>query len=115
MMDEARRRLLDDLSQVATSAAGLLQGAGKEAETLVRQRLDLMIDRLELVTREEFEAVAEMARLAREENDSLRGELEQLKAEFAQLKPAPAKRAAAKKPARRKAAAKPSGSRKTTT
>lgn len=115
MLDDARRRLLDDLSQVATSAAGLLQGAGKEVETLVRQRVDQVVERLDLVTREEFDAVSEMAANARSENDSLRSELDALKAELAALKAAKPKRAPARKAAAKKPAAKRPASRKTTT
>ncbi len=67
----ANRRLLDDVSRLATSAAGLVQGAGKEAEILVRQRLERLLDGMELVTREEFDAVKAMAAKARSENEAL--------------------------------------------
>ena len=67
----ANRRLLDDVSRLATSAAGLVQGAGKEAETLLRQRLERLLDGMDLVTREEFDAVKAMAAKARTENEVL--------------------------------------------
>ena len=50
-------RLLDDLTRIATSALGTLQGAKSEAETLIRQRLERVLSDMDLVTREEFEAV----------------------------------------------------------
>ena len=67
----ANRRLLDDVSKLATSAAGLVQGAGREAEMLLRQRLERILDRMDLVTREEFDVVKEMAMQARMENELL--------------------------------------------
>ena len=65
------RRILDDVSRLATSAAGLVQGAGREAETLLRQRLERLLDRMDLVTREEFDVVKAMAAAARLENEAL--------------------------------------------
>lgn len=65
------RRILDDVSRLATSAAGLVQGAGREAENLLRQRLERLLDRMDLVPREEFEAVKAMAAKARTENKAL--------------------------------------------
>ena len=67
----ANRRLFDDVSKLATSAAGLVQGAGREAEMLLRQRLERILDRMDLVTRGEFEVVKEMAIQARLENELL--------------------------------------------
>ena len=67
----ANRRLLDDFARLATSAAGLVQGAGREAENLFRQRLERLLDNMDLVPREEFEAVKAMAAKARLENEVL--------------------------------------------
>lgn len=67
----ANRRILDDVSRLATSAAGLVQGAGREAENLLRQRLDRLLNSMDLVPREEFEAVKAMAAKARAENEAL--------------------------------------------
>lgn len=75
---DARRRVLDDIAKVATSAAGLLQGAGREAETLLRQRLEGLFDRMDLVPREEFDAVKAMAAKARAENDALEARIARL-------------------------------------
>lgn len=66
-----RRRMMDDIAKLSTAAAGLVQGASREAETLFRQRLERLLDRMDLVTREEFEAVKAMAAKAREENEAL--------------------------------------------
>lgn len=111
---DARRRLLDDLAKLATSAVGVVQGASREAEELVRQRLDRVIDRMELVGREEFEAVKAMAQAAREENERLAARIAELEGGLAARKPAG--KAAAKRPAGKaavgKRAAKPRAPRK---
>lgn len=67
----ANRRILDDVSRLATSAAGLVQGAGREAESLLRQRLERLLDSMDLVPRDEFDAVKAMAAKARTENEAL--------------------------------------------
>ncbi|MCW0236640.1 MAG: accessory factor UbiK family protein [Ferrovibrio sp.] len=61
-------RLLDDLSRIATGALGALQGVKGEVEQAFRQRLERALTDMELVSREEFEAVKAMAEAAREEN-----------------------------------------------
>lgn len=68
---QPRNRLLDDLAQLMTNAMGVAQGAREEAETVVRGWVDRFLADRNLVTREEFEAVREMARRAREENEAL--------------------------------------------
>ncbi len=73
-----RRRMMDDFAKLSTAAAGLVQGAGREAETLFRERLERLLDRMDLVTREEFDAVMAMAAKAREENEALAARLARL-------------------------------------
>ena len=99
---DPRRRLLDDLAKLATSAAGVVQGAGREAEELMRQRLDRVIERMDLVSREEFEAVKAMAQAAREENERLAARLEALEA-----KARPARKTAAKSASKGRAKPRP--------
>ena len=70
-----RRMVFDDVAKLATSAAGLVQGAGREVETLVRQRLEQLLERMDLVPRDEFDAVKEMAAAARAENEALAARL----------------------------------------
>lgn len=79
----SKRQILSDAAKLATSAAGLVQGAGREAEMLLRQRLERILDRMELVTREEFDAVKAMAATAREENDALAKRIAALEARLA--------------------------------
>lgn len=91
---------LNDLSKLATGAAGAVQGMKQEVEAMVRQRVERILADLDLVPREEFEAVRDMARQARQENDALLKRIEVLEAA---AKPKPAPRKAAAKPAAKKA------------
>ncbi len=71
-------RLLDDFARIMTDAAGMAQGVKREAEGVFKAQFERMIRDMDLVTREEFEAVREMAQLAREENDQLKARLDAL-------------------------------------
>ncbi|MDP6563207.1 MAG: accessory factor UbiK family protein [Alphaproteobacteria bacterium] len=104
---QPNRRLLDDIARLATGTAGLVQGAGREAETLLRHRLERLLDRMDLVPREEFDAVKAMAAQARLENEALAERLAALEAaiQSGDAKAGPKSRAAdagktAKKPRR---------------
>lgn len=78
-MNQSRNKIFDDLSQLMTNAMGVAQGARSEAETAMKSWIDRWIAERDLVTREEFEAVREMAIKARAENAELRAEIEALK------------------------------------
>jgi BMFP domain-containing protein YqiC len=82
-MVEPRGRILDDLARLVTDAAGVAQGVRREAETLARAQLDRLISSMDLVSREEFEAVRDMAALAREENEALKKRVAVLEAKSA--------------------------------
>jgi BMFP domain-containing protein YqiC len=82
-MVEPRGRILDDLARLVTDAAGVAQGVRREAETLARAQLDRLLATMDLVSREEFEAVRDMAGLARDENETLRKRIEALEAKLA--------------------------------
>ena len=71
-------RILDDIARLATDAAGAAQGVRREVETVVKTQIERLLRDLDVVTREEFEAVREMALIAREENDKLAARLEAL-------------------------------------
>jgi hypothetical protein len=68
---QTRNRLLDDLARVANGAVGVATGMREEIEALVQQRVERVLGRLNLVTREEFEAVKAMAARARSEQEVL--------------------------------------------
>lgn len=65
-------RILDDLTRLASGAAGTLMDIRREVETMVASRVESLLARTPMVSREEFEAVREMARKAREENELLK-------------------------------------------
>lgn len=77
---QSRNKLLDDISQLMTNAAGVAQGAREEAETAMRGMLDRFLADRNLVTRDEFDAVREMVIKAREENDRLEARLAEMEA-----------------------------------
>lgn len=76
----ASGRLLDDLARLMTDAAGVAQGARREVETAMRSQAERFLANMDLVSREEFEAVREMASRARMENDELRARIDALEA-----------------------------------
>jgi BMFP domain-containing protein YqiC len=67
----APNRVLDDFARLVTDAAGVAQGVRREAETAVKSQLDRLLATMDVVSREEFEAVKQMAAMAREENEKL--------------------------------------------
>ncbi len=71
-------RIFDDVARVAQGAVGAASGLRTEVEALVRQRMERHIDKMNLVTREEFEVVKAMAERAREENEILKQRLAEL-------------------------------------
>ena len=82
-MPQTRGRLFDDFSRLMTDAAGLADGARREVETLARAQLERLMAGMDLVSREEFEAVREMAALARTQNDKLEARIAALEAKLA--------------------------------
>lgn len=74
-MPQTRGRIFDDVAQLFTNAAGVAHGVRREAETALKTQVERILAAMNVVTREEFEAVREMAALAREENDELKRRL----------------------------------------
>lgn len=64
-------RFFDDLARVASGAASTLAGIRQELDAMVRQRLERLITDMDLVTRDEFEAVKAIAVNARAEQEAL--------------------------------------------
>ena len=75
-------RFFDDLARVMTSAAGAAQGVRNELDTLFRTQAERVLNDLEVVQRDEFDAVREMAVKAREENDVLKARLQRSKSRW---------------------------------
>ena len=79
-MTQTSNRLLDEFAKLMTDAAGVAQGMRREVETAVRSRAERFLGELDVVQREEFEAVRDMAARAREENEALKKRLDALEA-----------------------------------
>jgi BMFP domain-containing protein YqiC len=77
-MTQTTNRFFDEVARVMNDAAGAAQGVKREMETVIRGQAERILRDLDLVKREEFEAVKDMARLAREENDALKARIEAL-------------------------------------
>lgn len=75
---QTQNALFDEIAKLMTEAAGAADGVRREAETVMRSRLQRLLADMDVVTREEFEAVRDMARLAREENETLKARIEAL-------------------------------------
>lgn len=104
-MTQTTNRIFDDLAKLVTNAAGAAQGVRKEVDTLVRSQAERVLNDLDVVPREEFDAVRDMAVKAREENDRLSERVAELEARIDKLSTPAPKKTTAKKPAARKAAA----------
>ncbi|MDF2367799.1 MAG: accessory factor UbiK family protein [Sneathiella sp.] len=94
---QTNSRLFDDLARLATGALGTAQGVKTEWENLFHQRLERFINEMDLVPREEFDAVKAMAVLAREENETLKERLAALEEKIAAQSKAPRARKTAPK------------------
>jgi BMFP domain-containing protein YqiC len=77
-MTQTSNRFFDEMARLMNDAAGVAQGVRREFDTLFRAQAERFLRELDVVQREEFEAVKEMARLAREENDALKARIEAL-------------------------------------
>ncbi|MFC3695001.1 accessory factor UbiK family protein [Chenggangzhangella methanolivorans] len=81
-MTEARGRVFDELGRLMTDAAGAAAGVRREVETAVRSQAARVLSELEVVRRDEFEAVKAMAVKAREENERLAEKIAALEAKL---------------------------------
>lgn len=86
-MTTTSSKFFDELAKLMSSAAGAAQGARKEFDSLVRAQLERAMAGMNIVQREEFEAVKEMAVKAREENERLQQRLAELEARLATTVP----------------------------
>ncbi|HEY4919809.1 MAG TPA: accessory factor UbiK family protein [Xanthobacteraceae bacterium] len=82
-MTQTSNRFFDEIARLMNDAAGVASGVRREFDTLFRSQADRILRDLDLVQREEFEAVKEMARLAREENEALQARVAALEAKLA--------------------------------
>ena len=86
-MVQTTNRFFDEVARLMNDAAGVAQGVRREFETLFRTQADRFLRDLDVVKREEFEAVKEMARIAREDSEALKARVAALEARLSQLTP----------------------------
>jgi BMFP domain-containing protein YqiC len=87
-MVQTTNRIFDEMARLMNDAAGVASGVRREFDTVFRTQAERILRDLDVVQREEFEAVKEMARIAREENEALKTRIEALEARLAQTGPA---------------------------
>ncbi|WEZ82947.1 accessory factor UbiK family protein [Rhizobium sp. 32-5/1] len=84
-MSTGANRILDDFAKLMTDAAGAAQGVRREMETVFRAQGERLLNSMDLVKREEFEAVREMAIKARDENEALMARIASLEARLSDV------------------------------
>lgn len=77
---QTRNPIFDEFAKLATGAAGLAQGMGEEARAMWRAQVERIIADMDMVRRDEFDAVKELAASSRREVDALKARLEALEA-----------------------------------
>jgi len=82
-MTQTSGRLFDELGKLLTDAVGAADGVKKEVEGVMRGQAERILNELDVVQREEFEAVKAMAQKAREENELLKARIAALEAKLA--------------------------------
>ena len=87
LMPQTQSKFFDDLSRLMTDAAGLADGARREAQTFARAQMERMMAGMNIPSREEFEAVKEMAAKARDENEKLAARVAALEARLNEPRP----------------------------
>jgi len=82
---QSQNRFFDDLARVAAGAMGTLSGVKSEVETRIREQLERVLAGMDLVSRDEFEAVKAMAAKARSEQEDLQVRVAGLESRLAAL------------------------------
>ncbi|THF53810.1 accessory factor UbiK family protein [Allorhizobium terrae] len=81
-MSTGTNRIMDEFAKLMTDAAGAAQGVRREAETAFHAQAERWLNSLDVVRREEFDVVREMALKALDENEALRAKIEALEAKL---------------------------------
>lgn len=84
-MTQTTNRFFDELAKMMTDATGAAQGVRGEIENVMRSQAERVLRDLDIVQREEFEAMKAMALKAREENAQLENRIAELEGELALL------------------------------
>lgn len=81
-MTQTNNRFFDEVARLMNDAAGVATGVRREFDTLLKTQAERLLREMDIVQREDFEAVKEMARLAREENEALKARIAALEAKL---------------------------------
>jgi BMFP domain-containing protein YqiC len=82
-MNTTSSRFFDELAKLMTSATGAAQGVRKEVDTLVQSQVERVLNNMNVVKREDFDVVRDMAEKARSENERLEKRIAELEAKLA--------------------------------
>ena len=85
-MTQTTNRFFDDFAKLMTDAAGAAEGMKRETETFMRAQAEKFLRHMNVVAREDFEAVRDMAQKARQENEALAARVAALEAEVEKFK-----------------------------
>lgn len=85
-MTQTNNRFLDEIAKLMTDAAGAADGLKREVDTLMRAQGERFLRNMDVVQREEFEAVKAMAEKARAENERLEARIAALEAQIEESK-----------------------------
>lgn len=97
-MSDGPNRILDEFARLMTDAAGAAQGVRREVETAFRGQAERLLNSMDIVQREEFEAMRDMAAKARAENAKLSERIDALEARLVILEAEKATKSAKKPP-----------------
>ncbi|HYP56902.1 MAG TPA: accessory factor UbiK family protein [Beijerinckia sp.] len=78
----SQNRVFDDFTRLMTDASEMALGMRREAETALKGQFERILATMDVVTREEFEAVKQMAAAARDENERLADRIAALEAQL---------------------------------
>jgi BMFP domain-containing protein YqiC len=81
-MTQTTNRFFDEIGRLMNDAAGAAQGVKREVDAVMRNQAERILRDLDVVKREEFDVVKDMARLAREENEALKARIAALEAKL---------------------------------
>jgi BMFP domain-containing protein YqiC len=81
-MPQTRSPFFDDIARLMNDAAGVASGVRREVDVIARTQIERLLASMDMVRREEFEAVREMAILARDENQRLAARIAELEAKI---------------------------------
>lgn len=79
-MTQSSNRLFDEVAKLMTDAAGVAQGVGREAQTVMRAQAERFLSEMDIVKREDFEVLREMVLKLRADNDALKARVAVLEA-----------------------------------